>query len=199
MPRSPRTDFAGAWHHVMNRGAHRHEVFSATSDAVLFLDSLAEASARYEIEIHAYCLMGNHFHLLVQSRSGQLSECIRFAVGRFSRTKNKKDGSDGPLFRGRFTSRFVESEPHLVETSRYIHLNPVRAGLALMPQDWKWSSARAYLGLEPSPPWLITDEMLAMFGRLDSAAQYRDFLIDGMAMGNGVRPRGSDTGSEHEC
>jgi REP element-mobilizing transposase RayT len=199
MPRSPRTDFAGAWHHVMNRGAHRHEIFSADPDAELFLDSLAEASARYEIEIHAYCLMGNHYHLLVRSRTGRLSECIRFAVGRFSRTKNKRDGSDGPLFRSRFTSAPVESEAHLLECSRYIHLNPVRAGIVRAPEEWVWSSARAYLGIGHAPDWLITHEMLAMFGHLDSKRHYRDFLLDGMAMTDGVRPGGSDTGSEHEC
>lgn len=194
MPRSPRNDFAGAWHHVMNRGANRSHVFSNSLDAESLLHCLVEASSRYEVEVHAYCLMSNHFHLLVHSGAGRLSEFVRFSIGRFSRTKNKRDGRDGPLFRSRFTSKLIEGDAHLLECSRYIHLNPVRAGLVDEPEEWPWSSARAYLGLDTAPEWLITQEMLAMFGRLNSARQYRDFLNDGKAMGAGVRPGGSDTG-----
>lgn len=193
MPRLPRTDFPGAWHHVMNRGAGRNRVFSNSVDAENLLDCLGEATSRYAVEIHAYCLMGNHFHLLVHSRAGRLSEFVRFALGRFSRKKNKRDGTDGPLFRGRFTSKLIEGESQLLECSRYIHLNPVRAGLVSKPEDWLWSSAKAYLGSGNSPNWLIAQEMLAMFGRLNAERRYEEFLVDGMAMNGGVRPRGSDT------
>jgi REP-associated tyrosine transposase len=193
MPRLPRSDFAGAWHHVMNRGAARAEVFSDNMDAESFLYGVGEASARYDVDVHAYCLMPNHFHLLVHSRTGKLSEFVRFALGRFSRTKNQRMRRDGPLFRGRFTSRLVETEPHLLECNRYIHLNPIRGGLVTTPQDWPWSSAQAYLGSANSPSWLITQEMLAMFGRLAAEKRYRDFLMDGLAENDGVRPGGSDT------
>jgi REP element-mobilizing transposase RayT len=193
MPRSLRTDFVGAWHHVMNRGAGRAEAFSDDVDAESFLDGVGEAAVRYDVGVHAYCLMPNHFHLLVHSRAGRLSEFVRFATGRFSRTKNKRAHRDGPQFRGRFNSKLVESEPHLLECNRYIHLNPVKGGLATSPEDWPWSSARAYLGSASSPSWLITQDMLAMFGRLGAERRYRDFLMDGLAGNDGVRPGGSDT------
>ena len=135
----------------MNRGAGRNQVLSTRVDAESFLDCMADAASRYEVEIHAYCLMGNHFHLLVRSRSGRLSEFVRFAVGRFSRTKNKRDRSDGPLFRSRFTSKPVESDPQLLECSRYIYLNPVRAGSVTAPENWPWSSAGAYLSKGRAP------------------------------------------------
>ena len=167
MPRSPRIDFEGAWHHVMNRGARRAEVFSGPDDCRLFIASMAKASCRYAVEIHAYCLLGNHYHLLVRSRDGRLSEFMRLATARFTRMTNLRDAGDGPLFRGRFTSKLINSEPHLLECSRYIHLNPVRAALVANPEDWTWSSARAYLGLDRPADWLITGELLAMFGRDD--------------------------------
>ena len=108
--------------------------------------------------------MGNHFHLLVRSIEGKLSDFMRFAVGRFTRMHNLRHGSDGPLFRGRFTSKQIDSDPHLVECLRYIHLNPVRAGLVRTAEQWDFSSARAYLLADARPGWLVKRDLLAMFG-----------------------------------
>ena len=140
MPRPPRTDFPGAWHHVMNRGADHRDIFEHDVDCDVFLDALAEAAERSALEVHAYCLMTNHFHLLLRSLEGNLAAGMQFLSGRFTRSINLRVGRDGALFRGRYTSVLVASDAHLVQTCRYIHLNPVVAritpsadGRALLP------------------------------------------------------------------
>lgn len=192
MPRAPRTDFPGAWHHVMNRAAVGRELFSTNADCELFLDSMREAAARYAIEVHAYCLMTNHFHLLLLSKDGRMSDFMRFAAGRFTRLHNLRRDADGAVFRSRFTSKLIGSEAHLIECLRYIHLNPVTAGLAGDAADWTWSSAGAYAGAAETPSWLTTSELLGMFGTLNALGAYQRFMREGLR--NGVRPAGSDTG-----
>jgi REP-associated tyrosine transposase len=175
----------------MNRGAGGSEIFTAARDAELFLQSLDEATSRYATEVHAYCLMGNHFHLLVQSRKGRLSDFMRFVAGRFTRLWNLDRKTDGPIFRGRFTSKLIATDAHLMECLRYIHLNPVQAGFACDPDGWAWSSARAYAGLADIPPWLTISELMGMFGAPDARHAYKQFLSEGSR--SGVRPGGSDT------
>src|SRR5262245_57885009 len=136
MPRPLRVDYEGAWHHVMNRGAGRFAVLGKDEDRQLFLDCLVVGSSRYGLEIHGYCLMSTHYHVLVRSTAAQVSDAMRFVSGRFTRTKNLRDSRDGPLFRGRYLSVPIESDSHLTQVSRYIHLNPVSAGLVEQPQDW---------------------------------------------------------------
>jgi hypothetical protein len=116
------------------------------------------------VQIHAWCLLGNHFHLMLLSESGRLSDAMRFLGSRFTQRINYRDGRDGPIFRGRFTSVAIESDAHLVRASRYIHRNPVEAGLATEPWQWPWSSAPAYVGLVRTPAWLHTEAILEMFG-----------------------------------
>lgn len=191
MPRLPRTDFPGAWHHVMNRVAVGRELFATASDCELFLEGLGEASARYAIEVHAYCLMTNHFHLLLMSKSGRLSDFMRFVVGRFTRLHNLRRAADGALFRSRFTSKLIDTDAHLMECLRYIHLNPLKAGLTSDADGWEWSSARAYAGSTEMPAWLSTSELLGMFGTCDPLWAYGQFMREGLQ--SGVRPSGSDT------
>lgn len=191
MPRSPRADFPGAWHHVMNRAATGRELFSTASDCELFFAGLTAATERYEIEVHAYCLMTNHFHLLLMSKSGRLSDFMRFVVGRFTRLHNLRHMTDGPVFRDRFTSKLIDSDAHLIECLRYIHLNPVRAGLTSDADVWAWSSARVYAGSSGAPAWLTISELLGMFVGSDARTAYKQFLSGGLP--SGVRPEGSDT------
>jgi len=176
MPRSPRQDHEGAWQHVMNRGIGRQAVFRSDDDRQIFYDCLAAAMPRYGVEVHAYCLLDNHFHLLLLSRSGRLSHAMRFLGGRFTQRINYRDGRDGPLFRGRFTSVAVESDAHLMQASRYIHRNPVEAGLVAEPWQWPWSSADAYLGLTRTPTWLHTEAILEMLGPDGARHKYRELL-----------------------
>ena len=172
----------------MNRAAAGADIFSTSADCNLFLDGLGEASSRYAVEIHSYCVMSNHFHLLVRSNEGKLSDFMRFVVGRFTRMHNLRRGGDGPLFRGRFTSKHIDCDAHLIECLRYIHLNPVRASLVGTAEEWGFSSARAYLATGDLPGWLVTRDLLAMFGPTRNRERYREFLCE-----NGVRPGGSDT------
>ena len=178
MPRPPRLDYEGAWQHVMNRGIDRQAVFRSDDDRQVFYDCLAAAMPRYGVQVHAWCLLDNHFHLLLFSESGHLSDAMRFLSGRFTQRINYRDGRDGPIFRGRFTSVPVESDGHLVRASRYIHRNPVEAGLALEPWQWPWSSVQAYLGLTRTPTWLHTEVILDMLGAPDARQKYREFLAE---------------------
>jgi REP element-mobilizing transposase RayT len=176
MPRPRREDFEGAWQHVMNRGIDRGLIFRSDSDRGIFLECLAAAASRYALQVHAYCLLGNHFHLLLLSEKGQLSDGMRLLSARFTQRINYRDKRDGPIFRGRFTSLSIKSDDHLVRVSRYIHRNPVDAGLVHEPEDWQWSSAAAYLGVQDGPPWLRTAEILEMFGTDRQRQEYRAFL-----------------------
>jgi REP-associated tyrosine transposase len=176
MPRSPRQDHEGAWQHVMSRGIGRQTVFRNDDDRQIFYDCLAAAMPRYGVQVHAWCLLDNHFHLLLLSKSGRLSDAMRFLGGRFTQRINYRDGRDGPIFRGRFTSVAVKSDAHLMQASRYIHRNPVEAGLVAKPWQWTWSSAQAYLGLVRTPAWLHTEAILEMLGPHDARQRYRELL-----------------------
>ncbi len=164
MPRPLREDYEGAWHHVMNRGAGRAQVLSSDADRQLLLDCMVESFDRYGVQLHVYCLMSTHYHFLVLSADARLSEAMRFGIGKFTRLKNKRDDRDGPLFRGRFNSIAIDSDAHLIQAMRYIHLNPVEAGMVTEASDWLWSSAAVYLGGAPRPSWLQTSLILDMFG-----------------------------------
>lgn len=181
MPRPPRVDHPAAWHHVINRGSAGSDVFHNDQDRQLFVELLAEAAAKSGLEVHAYCLMSNHYHLLLRSLDGRLTEGMRHLSSRFTQTMNYRRGRDGPLFRGRFASIGIANDAHLVQASRYIHLNPVTAGLAQRPEDWPWSSASAYVGNVSGPEWLKTEFVLSLLDAPRSArTEYRQFLDEGV-------------------
>ncbi len=164
MSRRMRIDFAGAWHHVMNRGARGQVVFHSRRDYQLFLDLLAEVTERTGIEVHAYCLMPNHYHLVVRCPNGNLSEALQMLGRAFTLAMNRRHGWDGAIFRGRFVNQLVDDDVHLAMVVAYVHLNPVRAGLVQRPQDAPWSSFRAYTGLVKPRPFLATSVVLGIHG-----------------------------------
>ena len=163
MPRPLRIEFPGAWHHVMNRGASRRDVFLDVNDRLVFLDLLAKYSAKTSIEIHAYCLMENHFDLLVRSPLGNMSEMMQMVSGRYARYFNDRHGRDGALCRGRYKSILIDSERYLLAVSRYIHRNPL-VFLDKPLRTYGWSSYPAYLGLRQRADWLYLGETLAAVG-----------------------------------
>lgn len=175
MPRTPRLDFAGARHHVMNRAIDRRPILHTDADCALFIDTLAQLPTRYGVRIHGYALMPNHFHLMVESTGGNLADAMRHLGSGFTLAYNRARAQDGPLFRGRYRNQLVESDEYWMNLLAYLHLNPVRAGLARVAEDCEWTSHNAYVGGHRTPPWLTCDELVELYG---SRANYAAHLED---------------------
>ncbi len=176
MARQLRIDYPGAWHHVMNRGRRKETIFRDAEDRWDFLRLLGVAHARYGLEVHAYALMGTHYHLVVRSPTGELSKAIQYVDGVFAQRFNRRHGVDGPLFRGRFTAKLVDSDSYLDTVVRYVHRNP----LALVePQNlhkYEWSSYFDFhLAAESQPSWLYSGA-LAMAG-VETVEQLRRWTL----------------------
>jgi putative transposase len=140
----------------MHRGARREPIFKKDAHCNLFLDLLCDITSLYEVEIHAYSLMPNHYHLLLRSRHGNLSRAMKHLNAAYTQRVNLMERWDGPIFRGRFRSQLVKEETSLPHVFAYIHLNPLKAGLITRLQSHGWTSHRAYIGRETAPTWLAT-------------------------------------------
>ncbi len=185
MARPPRIDFPGARHHVMNRGARHDAIFVDDATCSLFIDILAELPRRYGTRVHAWALMPNHYHLLVESPRGNLSEAMRHLQAHFTLRLNAlHPGWDGPVFRGRFHNRLVDRDDWWVHLLAYLHLNPVEAHLAPNADLAHWTSHAAYVGLAPRPDWLYTAELLDLLGGVEA---YRAYLWE-VQVGRAVGP-----------
>lgn len=178
MARPLRIQYPGAWYHVLNRVAGRRIVFEDDPSRSLFLALLEELCRRFGTECHAYCLMGNHYHLLLRTPRGNLSAAMQHFDGLLAQRHNRLTGRDGPLFRGRYTAKLIDAERYLLGLSCYIHRNPLDAGLVKRPEDYEWSSYRAYLGLRQKPEWLDTGTILGSMGNANRARVYRA-LVEG--------------------
>ncbi|QKT03385.1 transposase [Ectothiorhodospiraceae bacterium 2226] len=176
MARPLRIEYPGAWYHVMNRGAGRKRVFKTDAQREYFLQLLAATAERYRAEWHAYCLMDNHYHLLLRTPEGNLQRVMRHVNGLYTQFFNRAERRDGALFRGRYRAVLVDADAHWLELSRYIHRNPLEAGMVRDLDDYPWSSYRAYVGLEPRPPCLRTDDVLKAIGARDRQRRYRAFV-----------------------
>ena len=160
MGRAARQDIEGAWHHVMNRGADRGRIFFTRNDGLAFEQLLAEGSQRLGVEVHAYCLMPNHFHLLVHCPNEGLSSFMQRVGAAYSRRINDRSGGDGSLFKSRFHSRLIDSPTYLAQAGRYIHRNPLELSPSIDPATYRWSSLRCYAGVDVAPLWLHIDTLL---------------------------------------
>jgi len=181
MARPLRIEFPGAVYHITSRGNARQEIYLDDADRRAFLEVLAQVVERFHWICHAYCLMGNHYHLLVETPEPTLSRGMRQLNGVYTQRFNQRHGRVGHLFGGRFKAILVEREAYLLELCRYVVLNPVRAGLVRAAKDWPWSSYRATAGLAEAPPLLTVDWILAQFSERRSKAQrrYRRFVAEG--------------------
>ena len=174
MARPLRIEYPGAWYHVMNRVAGRGLVFKERWVTDLLLRMLQETDHRFQVECHAYCLMGNHYHLLLRTPEGNLSRAMRHFSGLFTQHYNRHLRRDGPLFRGRYKAILVDADSYLLAVSRYIHRNPLEAGIVRKLDSYAGSSYPAYIGQAKVPDWLKTDFVLDILGSKKS--QYRSFV-----------------------
>jgi len=181
MARPLRLEYPGAIYHVMSRGHERSRIFGSDRDRERWLELLGWAAGRERWEVHAYCLMSNHYHLLVETPQGGISAGVHALNSRYAQWFNFRMKRHGHLFEGRFRAVLVQKESHLLELARYIVLNPVRSKLVAGAGDWRWSSYRATAGFVGPPDWLAVDWTLAQFGarRQTSLAAYRRFVAQG--------------------
>jgi REP element-mobilizing transposase RayT len=180
MARPLRIEYPGAYYHIMNRGLSRREIFLEDKGRGQFLDLLSDISRLWKIEIYAYCLMDNHYHLLVQTPKGGLSRAMRHLDGIYTQRFNRSHHRDGPLFRGRYKAILIDAEEYFLSVVRYIHQNPVMAGVVSDMDRYRWSSHRGYLYKSERPRWLNTRSVLSRFGRL---REYREFMRSEMEKG----------------
>ncbi len=177
MARPLRIEYPGAFYHVTSRGNEQKDIFKSKSDREKFISYLESASVRYGADIHAYCLMNNHYHLLIETPQGNLSQIMKHINSSYTTYFNVKRKRAGHLLQGRYKSILVDRDAYATELSRYIHLNPVRAGIVNVPEDYPWTSYR-YFTDENAPSWLTTGFILEYFSdRIETAkGKYKQFV-----------------------
>lgn len=178
MARPLRIEYPGAFYHVMHRGNAGSDIFKSIRDRKKFLEYIGKAVERYGLKVHAYCLMTNHYHLLIETPHPNLSQAIKWINVGYVAYFNRKQRRSGHLFQGRFKAVVVDADEYLKHLSRYIHLNPVRARIVEHCKDYPWSSYPVFGGYEKAPEWLETDWLLSLFGqnREKAMERYREFV-----------------------
>jgi putative transposase len=181
MARPLRIEYPGAVYHVTSRGNAQQDIVHDDGDRSTFFDVLKSARNRFNVVIHAYCLMDNHYHLLVETPDANLSKFMRHLNGVYTQRYNADYCQNGHLFQGRYKAILVQRDLYLSELARYIVLNPVRAGMVKAAKDWRWSSYRATAGLSEGFSWLSSDWLLSTFAvkKSEAVRLYRRFVSDG--------------------
>jgi len=170
-----RITYPGAHYHVTSRGNEQKDIFKSRRDREQFLTYLESSVKRYGAVVHAYCLMTNHYHLLLETPDGNLPEILRHINGAYTNYYNTKRKRSGHLFQGRYMAILIEADEYLLELTRYIHLNPVRCGMVTKPEEHQWSSYSDYIGERSKPDWLCTEVVKKHFGE---GKKYRNFVED---------------------
>lgn len=178
MSRPLRIEYLDAWYHVMNRGRRSEKVFFDKDDYQAFIRVLVESTEMWNLRVSAYCLMPNHYHLLVQTPDANIARCMRHINGVYTQRFNSRHYSEGQLFRGRYKAILVSADDYLLRLVRYIHRNPVKAGLAEKPEDYLWSSHKAYLSVAKKWEWLNKAfiYLLLTESRKKQISRYRRFM-----------------------
>ena len=165
MARPLRIEYPGAWYHIMNRGRRGEDIFADDHDYKMFTDLLCETSEMWDVRIVAYCLMPNHYHMLVQTPNANISRSMRHLSGVYTQRYNSRHKYDGQLFRGRYKSILIDTDNYLLQAVRYIHRNPLRAGLVEKIDAYKWSSHQGYLSIARKWDWLYKNYILSILSR----------------------------------
>lgn len=175
MVRSLRIEYEGAWYHVMNRGLEYRHIFYSNNHRKLFLKLLSDISWRFKVDVHGYCLMDNHYHLLIQTKLANLNLAMKYLNGVYTLKFNRDVKRDGPLFRGRYKAILINKDEYILNVSRYIHKNPSVAKITNDDRKYRWSSYRFYsLESEIKPNWLVTGDILKYFD--DDEKKYSKFV-----------------------
>lgn len=178
-----RIEVPGGAYHLISRGSNREAIYWTDDDRWMFLRLLGIVSVKYTWTVFAYCLMSNHYHLVIRIADGGLSAGMQWLNGTHSRITNQRNGRSAHLFRNRFRSRLATSDAYVRLACRYVVLNPVRAGLCAHPDEWPWSSYRATAGMDPRPGFLADGELLRGFASSTNEARrlYVQFVAAGLA------------------
>ena len=181
MSRPLRIEFENAFYHVMNRGRERHKIFHGDAYYQSFLNCVAEAHTRFAAEVHAYCLMPNHYHMLICTPRANLSRVMRHINGVYTQRYNRLRKVDGQIFRGRYKAILIDSSRYLLQVSRYIHRNPVDMKYPLVKEAgrYRWSSYPAYTGKIESPDWLFRKAVYAELGCRNTIDSYQAYVDQG--------------------
>jgi putative transposase len=182
MARPLRLDYPDTFYHVLSRGNEKREIFRDEKDYLRFLEGMGQMAGRFHLEIHAYVLMSNHYHLLLHTQAANLSRAIQWLGVSYSVRFNRRHGRTGHLFQGRFKSFLVQDDRYLTSMCFYIHGNPLRAGIATKLSDYQWSSYPAYANRRSQPLWLTTGLVLGVHG-----GSRREFLETQRAFLEGKR------------
>ncbi len=182
MSRPLRLEIAGGLYHVTSRGDRRDDIYHDDADREAWLAILAQCCKRFNWRIHAWCQMSNHYHLIIETVEGNLSAGMRQLNGVYTQSANRRHRRVGHVFQGRFKAILVERDSYLLELSRYVVLNPVRAKMVKHASQWPWSSYHATIGTTPSPEWLHTDWLLSQFGTQPKrqVERYGEFVQQGV-------------------
>jgi len=185
MARPLRIEFAGALYHVTARGDRREAIFVDDEDRQALLELLAEACSRFELTTHAYCLMGNHYHLVLETARANLSRALRHLNGVYTQRFNRRHRRVGHVFQGRYKAIVVDRDAYYLEVVRYVLLNPVRAKLVKHARQWEWSSYRAVMGLAPAMGGVDVPGPLSHFGASARRARaaFARFIDEGAGQG----------------
>jgi REP-associated tyrosine transposase len=175
MARAWRIEYEGALYHVLSRGNGRGNIVADDQDRNMFLDTVGEMSQRFEVDICAYVLMDNHYHLLMRARRANLSRSMQWLGATYTKRFNLRNSRSGHLFQGRFKNMIVQNDAYLLQLSYYIHRNPVRAGMVKRLPSYKWSSYRAYAYDDQRTKWLYTKLIMSQFLNVaDKHLAYRE-------------------------
>ena len=173
MARPLRVEYPGAFYHVMNRGNAGGALYKTRRDREKFLEYLENAAEKFSLRIHTYCLMSNHYHVIVETPGSNLSKAMQWLQVSYAAYFNHKRARVGHLFQGRFQAILVDADEYLIPLSRYIHLNPVMAKIVKNPKEYNWSSYSAFIGKIKPFPWLETELVISQFGKRAKQARER--------------------------